>query len=359
MSYKSWPIEPPWLGQISEVPATETGPGGFDEVTNFFCVRGRLQTRPKLNTFVSAPDGLPIYLMRSYKDVNGSLHTLVVTTKTAYHLTDAAGTPTLNALNFPAGVTDLSSTNRPFGVAAVLNRVYFSNGETKVLYADGSDTLKIAGDVPGGARFLAVIGGHLVLAFVKESSTNYSNRIRWSAIGVPNSYEHYTAGSTNLFEVPDDITGAVGASRSGFIFRTNGLTMVTATGVAVAPLAFENFATEPEGVGNVYPYSLAAYGNRFVVFVADDDIYKVLLPEFVPIGGLARKAIFDDIALANGPIVGKIVPNLGVGYPFLSYWLSIPKASNSVTWVYSLSEQSWTRFVAAGALTSLSTVYIV
>ena len=348
---------PPWLGIVTEIPSVNVAPGGWDNIRNFFAVRGRLQTRPRLESFGTAPDGQTIYFLQSFKDINDSWHTLVLTTKTAYFLTESGGSPVFNALNYPSGITTLGDVDRPFGASVLLNRIYFSNGGEKVLYTDGSATLKLAGDVPGGARFIAVIGSSLISAYLHENSRLYPTSVRWSVIGNPNSYLQFTSGVNTLIEVPDEITGIVGTSRSGYVFRTNGFTAITPTGRGVAPLAFEHFSTEIEGIGNRFPYALAAYSEN-IILAADDDIYLFNFPSFTPIGGGARRDIFADLALATGPVIGKIIPGLGVGYEFLSYWLTIPKASDTVSWVMALNERHWTRFDGDGALTALSTVYI-
>ncbi|KKK61435.1 hypothetical protein LCGC14_3014360 [marine sediment metagenome] len=269
------------------------------------------------------------------------------------------GPITLNALSFPAGVTDLGSVERPFGILGLRNRVYFSNGTVKLLYTDGSSSLKIAGDVPGGARFLAVVGTYLFMAYLREGSIDLPTTVRWSASGDPNSYSQTSSGVNQLIEVPDEITGVVSVGRSLFIARTNGVTVVTPTGIGIAPLAFENFSTEPEGVGNKYPYTLAAYGNRYVLFVSDDNVYEMTLPTVVPIGGANKREIFKDIAATNGIITGRIVPNLGVDFDFLSYWLTIPKAGGaSTTWVLNLENRAWSKFESpTGALGALATVF--
>ena len=358
--YNGYRVKPqpgqPWLGQITELPAIDLPPAAFTEALNFLFLRGRVQTRPRLNAYSVTPDGKTAYAFRSYKDVNGNAHTLVLTSKNMYAIT--TGPLTLNALSFPAGVTDLGSVERPFGILGLHNRVYFSNGAVKLLYTDGSNALKIAGDVPGGARFLAIAGAHLLMAYLREDGIDSPTTVRWSTLGDPNSYAQASSGANQLIEVPDEITGLVPVGRSVFIARTNGVTVVTPTGIGVAPLAFENFSTEPEGVGNKYPYTLAAYGNRYVIFVSDDNIYEMTLPTVVPIGGANKREIFKDIANATGTITGRIVPNLGVNFDFLSYWLTIPKSGTSTTWILNLENRAWSKFESAtGALSALATVF--
>ena len=74
-----------------------------------------------------------------------------------------------------------------------------------------------------------------------------------------------------------------------------------------------------------------------------DDIYNVSLGGFKKIGGVARDAIYNDLALATFYPIGSIVPYYTPNYIYNHYRLSIPQAQNSITWIYSIEDDSWTR----------------
>ncbi len=357
MSYQQFPILGPFGGFQDNLPKPHTPANSFDEITNWFCRKGRFHTRCRLNGYSSAPDGAIIRKMITFQDVVNGYHTLVLTTKTPYALT--AG-PVWNTLTLPSPLTDLSGTNLPYGVVSTNKRVFFSNGSVPILYADGEASVKVAGDVPGAARFLATNSFHLVAAYTTEPapggtlSVEYPNRVRWSASGDPTDWTSFSAGFEDLLEVSDSITGLATLGVRTFIFRTNGITVMTPTDNALAPFRFDNYAIAEQGIGNKYPYSLASY-NDSAAFISDSEIYKISPNDFTPIGSKAKKSIFADLKLASGDVVsGYAVGQIGKGLDFLSYWLDIPGVS---TWIYSFDDDAWTKFASAsGHISALQQV---
>jgi len=371
LSFDQLPIPGPFKGIVDNQPRPTKDPKAWDDLFNMFVYEGRLITRPRLNNWGNTPDGAVTRLMQQYTDLLGHKHNLVLTTKTAYAVTSG---PTYNTLTIPYGIPDLSGTSLPYGYAIINGRVYFSNGSKSGFYADGSDSLQdpfaSSGSSAFGWRFAAVLGNHLVTCntteppFGTEGSTNYQSRVRWSASGDPNDWTvgaGSTAGFEDLLEVPDAITGIATLGRSGYIFRTNGITLMTPTGVGVSPFQFDQVTNSPQGVGNFYPYSLATYGN-VCAFVSNEEIYAFDGSSFSPIGAEAKKLIFADIGnTSDTSIYGFVVPKLGAGFPFLSYWLSLPSSVNgtAITWIYSWASQAWQRFASvSGQITAISNLLV-
>jgi hypothetical protein len=359
MSYQQKPYPGPYGGIVDDVPRPYKSPADFDDILNFFVREGRLQSRPRLNTFGNPPDTAVLRNMITYQDVLNNYHTLALTTQTAYAL--SAG-PTYNILTVPGGLS-LAGTALPYGWAIVNGKVFFSNGSTDVLYADGSNSLQQTVDVPGAARFMCVMASHLLLGYTTEprpgqtNSTQFQQRVRWSKSGDPTTWTTSSAGFNDLLDIPDGMTGLVALGRNGYVFRKNGVTTISPIGPANAPFIFDNISISPVGVGNAYPYSLASFGS-WAVFVSQDDVYLFDGGTFTPIGGGSRKKIFADLANASGDqVVGFIVPSLGVNYPFLSYWLSIPGVN--ISWVFYRVTGKWVRFSSsAGRLTCLAQVAV-
>ncbi len=290
------------------------------------------------------------------------MHTLALTTKTPYMIT--AG-PVYNALTLPGGIADLTGTSLPYGWAGINGRIYFSNGSRVGLYSNGENAV-YSSTHPGAWRYCGVLANHLITCNTTEAapglagSTNYPQRVRWSSVGDPNNWTvgaSSTAGFQDLLEVPDQITGYASLGRSGYIFRTNGITLVTPTGVGTAPFQFDQVTNSPQGVGCKYAYTLATYG-AISVFVSTQDVYVFDGTTFTPIGGEAKKKIYADIANASGDqIWAGVVPRLGPQFDYLSYWLTIPGVN--VSWVYSLDDQAWQRFSSSnGYLTALASVTV-
>lgn len=365
MAYKDLVVRGPFKGIYDNLPDPYCPQESFRDVLNFFCRKGRVHTRPRLNEFTAPPDGLLVRNMFTFADANGGKHTVVLTTQHAYYLTEGG---TYTELTYPTEMSDLSGTGLPYSLAYILDRVYFSNGSRYVIYCDGEIDLKVAGTgdsmVPGSARFLTVNAYHLLLGWTQEPPNGYDGsltwrkRVRWSKSGDPDNYLDFSSGFSDLFEVPDEITGMCTLGRNTFIFRSNGISVATPTGIGLAPFAFEQYSYSPLGVGSIHPYSLAVYGNR-AFFISNDDIYAFDSSQVAPIGGAAKKKIFTDLEQATGDVVcGFVIPRFGIGFDFLSYWISIPGVNSC--WICNLEEGSWVRFETAwGRLTALNTVVTV
>jgi len=258
------------------------------------------------------------------------------------------------------------ATGLPYGVQVLNGQVFFSNGSTTVKYSDGSNTIKVAGNAPGSCRFLTTLGQRLVGAYWTEpspgqpSSLTFPNRVRWSAVNNPLQWDptvNGTAGFNDLIDVPDVITGLVTIGQNAYITRTNGVTVMSPTGPLGSPFSFFNESIAPQGVGNLFAYSLSSFGI-WCAFVSEDDVYLFDGVNFIPIGGASRKKIFFDLSGSQGDVItGWVTPQLHMTYPYLSYWLSIPgtPVSGSIVWVYSRLTNKWQRFFSGkGSLSTLA-----
>lgn len=358
MPYDQWVVAGPFKGVVDNLPKPYKPKNCWDDVLNFLIWKGLLITRPRLNAYGNPPDGAILRNVLTYNDIQNNAHTLALTTQTAYAITSG---PVYNALTTPGSIS-LAGTALPYGIAVMNGEVFFANGSAIGLYADGESSVKDANH-PGSWRFAGVLSNHMVTCYTTEpepgaaGSIVYPQRVRWSDNGDPTEWTESaatTAGHADLLEVPDFITGFATLGRSGYIYRTNGITLMTATGDSTAPFQFDQISNSIGGIGNKFPYSLATYGN-LSAFVAASDLYGFDGNSITPFGGEAKKSIFRDIALSTGDVISAfITPILGPGFDFLSYWLSIPGVS---TWVYSYDDQTWMRFSSAeGSMTTISAV---
>ena len=355
MAFKQLPQKGPWHGIVKNAPIPLDDTQAFDDIANFFCRQGRMQSRPKLSNFGAPPDGHILRNMITFKDVINNVHTLALTTNTAYALSAGA---VYNSLGSIAGAMP---TSFPYGIAPINNRVYFANGSVKLQYADGTNAL-VDANANVSAYYMGVLNSHLVLVNTIEpppgvtGSINYPQRIRWSVAGNPNDWTSFTSGFADNLDVSDSFTGFVVLGSYGYAFRPQGITIMSPTGQGASPFQIQQMSYSAKGVGNKYAYSLASYGN-LCAFVANDDIYQMTIAsEPQRIGTKAKQAIFKDLAKSSGDsVVGFFVSDFGPGYDFLSYWLSIPGAN--VTWIYHFDEGNWVRFTSSlGYITSIATV---
>ncbi len=368
MPYQQYPIVGPFKGIWDATPRPHIPKEAFDDAVNIFFRKGRIQSRPKLNSFPAAPDNYPFYNIVTFADVTGAVHTLGLTTYNAYLL--GAG-PAWTLLTYPSGITSLGGTYLPHAIGALNNRIYFANGSNLVLYSDGSSALKVASAngtttganvVPGSARYMAVNKFHLITANTTEpvgvGAIRYPARVRWAMVGNPNNWDDLTAGFEDLSEVVDFISGCATLGRNTFIWRTNGLSLMAPTGIGVQAFEFDLYSYSTKGLGNPWPYGLSVYGNR-ACWPGHDDIYAFNGQEIKAIGTNAKKKIFKD--LENATDINSVktfqIDRMSTGFDFNSLWLSI--AGPDITWVYNFDEGNWTRFKSSsGALTCIATVAV-
>jgi hypothetical protein len=348
VSYEQYPVKGPFKGYQDYLPNPHIPPEAWNDVVNFLCRRGRLHTRFGLVTYGTAPgptpDGAVVRNFRTFTDAQNLLHTLVLTTQNGYMLTTG---PTYNALSYPGGVSSLNGTGLPYGIYTTQRKVFFSNGSVKVLYSDGESSLKSA-NAPGACRFLTVNSSTLIGAYWTEpapgsvGSTLLPQRIRWAVSGDPLTWTGFTSGFEDLLDVPDEITGLATVGTNTLIFRTNGFTIMSGTGNGAAPFSFDHLSTDDIQTGNVYPYSVARFG-QIAAFVSSYDIHTINSGlQLTSIGGNAKGRIFAQLNNAvNDVVQGYAISQLAPGIPYLSYWLVIPGQS---TWCYHFDENNWQEF---------------
>jgi hypothetical protein len=176
------------------------------------------------------------------------------------------------------------------------------------------------------------------------STTNFPQRLWYSANGIPNVWDptvNTSAGFVDFLDVPDQFTGVMALGEIAYLFRNNGVTQQTITGNSLAPYYFDHLWASEKGIGSVYPFSIAQYGS-IGAFISTEQIYKVSINSFEEIGGTARDAIMGDLAQASNTPVGSIIPNYAYGFIYLTYRISIP-LNNSFTrhYLYSIEDKNW------------------
>jgi hypothetical protein len=207
------------------------------------------------------------------------------------------------------------------------------------------------GPLLAGGLFLGELDSRLILLNTVEQqdvagkpATNFTQRIRWSASGLPNVWDATTnvgAGFNDELDVPDVITGFLTIGRNGFVFRSNGITEMTSISQGLLPFDFNHLWASDRGIGNVFPFTIAGYGP-IGIFISSDDVYELSLGGFKKIGGTARNAIFDDLGSAVITPIASLFPSYLNSYPYLTYKLSIPQAGGkSKNWCYFVEAEAW------------------
>lgn len=368
----------PYGGLHVQAPLSAIGPNFSPSLNNILLRNSELRSRPEFKQLVKGPDGNnPILGVGSFLSQNNIWHTFAFTQRglfqlqTAWPKLQASGQNPWVLLGGPAlGIT-------PVVWQAYSGILYYTNG-LDVSAWDGKANAPLndvaftgATTTPGpsattyGGIFMGELDNHILLAYVKETTggatSTFPARIRWSNNGFnpiggsPSTFGgnlgtggatfdptiSVNAGLNDFLDVPDIITGMMTIGRVGYIFRQNGITELTTTGNGVAPFDFNHLWASQNGIGNVYPFSIAQYGNTGV-FISFEQIYQMSPNNMNAIGGGARDAILSDLSFAVGTPVASLDRGFQLGYSFLNYHLRIPQVGGTRSYLFSIEEQNWT-----------------
>jgi hypothetical protein len=342
---------------------------------NFLLRNSELRSRPTFQLEFPAPDNLnPGLGNTSFLDVNSVWHTVLFTPRALWQLAGNNQAPGVNPWSFLGG--PLLPLN-PVAYQAFANILYYTNGAPVLVSWDGltltptfSNALAPGATsvaaipiadaptvVPGstgplsiGAFYLGELNNQILLAnvIVLDNSSgatfNFPQRLWWSANGIPTQWDpvaNTSAGFNDFLDVPDIITGIMTIGIAGYLFRSNGITQFTITGSSLTPFQFDHLWASRHGIGNVLQWSIAQYGPKGY-FASNTQIYKMSVNSFESIGGTARDAIYADLASTKGNPIAGFLPNLGLGYIYPCYTISIPLKDFTRHYIYSEEGNYWT-----------------
>ena len=359
-------------------PESEIDDNFTPAASNFQLRNKELRSRPPFTKKYSGPGKSPILGVFSFVDANAVTHTVCW---------DSTGLWQLAPAGQPVGAltpwTQLFGPNpvptNPISYKAYAQTLYYTNGGSFLASWDGISLAAtgansgVAGStsiaavsvadaptvLPGstgplsiGGLFLSELDNHLLLANVTVQDNgagvtyNFPNRLWWSANGLPTQWDfaaNTNAGENDFLDVPDNITGIITTGAAGYLFRTNGITFFDPTGNGLLPFQFDHLWASEHGIGNVLPWSIHSYGS-IGCFISTEQIYKLGISSFDPIGGKARDAIMADLALASGNPIAAIVPTESRGYIYYTYRISIPLATFTRVYMYDLELNHWLPF---------------
>lgn len=388
----------PYGGLNVQTPENQIGPSFSPAMNNVMLRNAELRSRPVFRVLLPGPDGFnPVLGVVSFLSRNFVYHTCAFTKSGMFQLkpnpvgvVNAGGNPWVRV-----GGPSLS----PFSFVrsnVFQSILYYTNGNGHLSAWDGAALTPIsdvafygagsAGLPPStttliGSLYLGELDSHLMLAYTSETpivsgavgaTASFPQRLRWSNSGFnpfdangvfganlgtqgatfdPNIF--LNAGSNDFIDVPDAITGVMFIGRTGYIFRQNGITEVSPTGNGNAPFDFNHLWASQQGIGSIYPATLAQYGN-IGIFVANDNVYQINTSQCAAIGGGARDAIMADLANATSSPTAVIIPGYTLGYTYLTYKLFVPLPNGSTrVWVFSIEENNWSPWTISNVIAGL------
>lgn len=222
----------------------------------------------------------------------------------------------------------------------------------------------VVGETYVAGQFVTVLDQQMLTANSTQPTDTppiKPNRINWSA---PDSFTTWDpaanrlAGFDVLQDVQDQITGIFTMGNVGYVLRSQGLTQLTPTGIAIQPFNFTPMWTSAYGIGCTYPKTFSQYGPT-AIWANDNNIYAFGGGMPQEITGTAKNAIYSDInANKNSPFnatyVSGCFANTSVDNdtPELVYILCVASvtgtettAASVITWEYNIKRQTWTRQV--------------
>lgn len=203
------------------------------------------------------------------------------------------------------------------------------SAEKIAVFTNGIDPIRkvgITGDdaalggTPPIAKFVRAFGPYLVIAYVTDGGNTYYSRVQWSDTDSCETWSGGNAGSVNLLEDPDDITGMG-------VFG-NFLTVHKATSIYLGQLVTTSdvfrFDRKSTGVGCVAEATIQNIPSGEQIFLGSDGIHLfngITAP-------LIDSPIQDELRETINP--GAVKRSNSVFVEELDeYWLAVPIGSDS------------------------------
>jgi hypothetical protein len=214
-------------------------------------------------------------------------------------------------------------TSERWSWTMVDDKFIFTNGNTNVQYiaAGGTAAADVNATYAVKARYCTAFADRLILADSYSSGLRNPVQVQYSANTSVLEFDagtDATAGSFELLETEDYITGLGRVGSLLGVFKRDSVTFYERSGDSTSPLRRYNIST---GIGSSAPYSIVeALGT--VVFLGKDDFYLINGDHPEPIGESMRYKFYD------------IVPETEAG----NTWGFVNPAENEIVWIANTSE---------------------
>lgn len=196
----------------------------------------------------------------------------------------------------------------------------FSNGLDAIRKCSISGNDAALGGSPPKARYLQAFGPYLVLAYIIDGGNNYYSRVQWSDTGLPETWSGGNAGSTDLIEDPEDITGLGLFGNMLTVHKTSSIYV----GQLVSTSGVFRFDRKATGVGACSGATIQNLPSGEQIFLANDGIH-----------------LFNGITapLIESPIQDEMREEMNPAYLYKAqsvfvseldeYWVCVPTGSDT------------------------------
>jgi hypothetical protein len=211
-----------------------------------------------------------------------------------------------------------SSTDRfdfAFPLLSGVKIMVFTNGLDAIRKFTGSGNDASLGGSPPKSLYCLAFRGYLLLAYVTSGGTTYPSRVQWSDTGAPETWGSGNAGSVDLVQDEQDITGMEPFGDFVAVHKSNSIYV----GYLVTTSDVFRFDRKATGVGAVARDSIKTLPTGEQAFLAGDGIHLfngVTAP-------LLQSPIMDEMREQMNPqyisaSVAVVVRELD------EYWIAVP-----------------------------------
>jgi hypothetical protein len=288
--------------------------------------------------------------------VDGTTHTLCITTDAVYRYVEASKEWTLiTGSDIFTGDEDNAFTSCNYFDSAGTDIFITANGVDAVQKWDGTTWDILGGLAAAGvssARVMITFYNHLILGFTLEGGFQCPQRIRWSATGDPEEWDFTTdptAGFIDLVDTVDWITAFCLLGDRLFVFKERSIWEVLYTGGSTI---FE-FRLVIDGVGTYCPASVVSLGDE-LIFFGTDDVYLFDGTTLKSVGHQIFPLLYETgYKRVNSSALGR-APAIYMEET-TDYLLVLPTLSDEPTWVlkYNLNLENWSQRILNNPVTAL------
>lgn len=207
-----------------------------------------------------------------------------------------------------------------FPILSGVKIMVFTNGVDAIRKYTGTGNDANLGGSPPVAQFCLAYHGYLILAYITSLGTTYTARVQWSDTGLPETWSSGNAGSVDLIEDEQDITGMSTFGDFVTIHKDNSIYV----GYLVTTSDIFRFDRKATGVGAVAHETIKNIPTGEQIFLARDGIHLfngITAP-------LIASPIMDEMREQMNPqyiqkSVAVIVRELD------EYWVAVPIGSDT------------------------------
>lgn len=196
----------------------------------------------------------------------------------------------------------------------------FTNGIDSLRKVGLVGNVNVLGGTPPIARFCRAFGPYLVISYVTDSGNTYYSRVQWSDTGDCETWSGGNAGSTDLLEDPEDITGMGIFGNFLTIHKRSSIYL----GQLVTTSDVFRFDRKSTGVGCVAEATIATIPSGEQIFLGTDGIHLfngITAP-------LIDSPIQDELRETINPaVVGR--SNAVYVDELDEYWVAVPIGSDT------------------------------